>query len=299
MMFLIAFAATGTARAQNDALLTQQWLSRINQNPAATGNSEYLDVYLLMRQQWAGFENAPETQVLNIHNYFRRIQSGVGLTGMHDRLGVGYDAVNVKLAYAFHVNLGSKWLLSLGLSGGVMQTRYDPDKHFTIDREDDDFFNDRTSQLNPDVDFGIELNSQRFRFGASATHLMRTAAKQTTLKVGQQYHAYLSYRHPLGESFDLIGGVRGTNFDGKPYYDVNLTGMLLKKYWLGAAFRPGNAVAGMLGVQIAFLRLGYSYDYSLGDVRNIATGSHEIMVSFRISKPAKEINTKSPRFIEE
>jgi type IX secretion system PorP/SprF family membrane protein len=284
--------------AQNDALLTQQWLSRINMNPAATGNSNNIDIFVLMRRQWQGFDNAPETQVLNIHNYFDRIRSGIGLTATHDKTGIGNESINAKIAYAFHVNLSADWLLSLGLSGGILQKSFNPGSHYFEDATDPEIPHEKKSQLDPDVDFGLEISSQRFTIGASVTHIARLPDKETTLQAGQQYHAYLSYRQPIGESFDLIGGVRGSNFDQKYFIDASLTALLFKKFWIGGAFRPDNAAAGIAGFQVGFIRLGYAYDYSIGKTASLAKNSHEIMVSFKIGKPQKTINTKSPRFIE-
>jgi type IX secretion system PorP/SprF family membrane protein len=297
---VLALMAGTRVSAQNDVLLTQQWLSRINQNPAATGNSDNIDIFVLARRQWTGFDNAPLTQTLNIHNYFQRIRSGLGLTATHDETGIGNRLINAKLAYAYHVNLGEKWLLSLGLSAGILQNTFDPSGHFYIDTADPLLATlEKKSQLDPDFDFGIELSSQRFLFGASVTHIARLPDAATTLKLSQQYFGYVSYKQPVGESFDLIAGVRGTNFDEAYFVDFSLTGMLLKKYWIGAMFRPDNAVAGMIGMQIGFVRLGYSYDYSMGSAASLAKNSHEIMLSFKIGKPKRVINTKSPRFIEE
>jgi type IX secretion system PorP/SprF family membrane protein len=152
--------------------------------------------------------------------------------------------------------------------------------------------------MDPDFGFGIELSSQRLLLGASVTHIARMPDDAATLKPAQQYFGYASYKQPLGKSFDLIAGVRGTNFDQACFVDFSLTGLLLKKYWVGAAYRPDNAIAGMAGLEIGFLRLGYSYDYSIGSTASLARNSHEIMLSFRIGKPKRIINTKSPRFIE-
>jgi type IX secretion system PorP/SprF family membrane protein len=307
--FVLCFVAGYEIQAQNDILLTQQWLSRVNLNPAATGNSDNIDIFVLARRQWAGFDNAPQTGVLNVHSYFHRIQSGVGLTATYDKIGVGTSMINAKLAYAYHVNLGEKWLLSLGLSAGIIQQQFKPDDHYILPDQDDGYLLQKASELNPDVDFGIEINSQRFQFGASVTHLLKIAnfSFMEGSQIVQQYHAYASYKQPLGEKFDLMFGLRGTNFDSSPFVDVNLTGILLKNYWLGVAYRPQQlsdplnpqTVAAMVGVQIAFVRLGYSFDYSLGNIRNIARNSHEIMLSFKIKQPKKEIRTKSPRFIED
>lgn len=286
------------AQAQNDILLTQQWLSRININPAATGNSNNIDVFVLMRQQWQGFDNAPSTQVVNLHSYFDRIRSGIGLTAVHDEMGMDSRSINAKLSYAFHVNIGSNWLLSLGLSGGILQNSYDPTKHFIVDEQDPEMPREKVSELNPDFDFGFEFSSPRFIIGASVTHLARLPDQQTSMKQGQQYYAYLSYKQPIGESFDLVAAARGSNFVQDYFLDVSLTVILFKKIWIGGAFRPDNAVAGMAGFQLGFIRLGYAYDYSIGETSSLAKNSHEIMVSLKIGKGKKTVNTKSPRFIE-
>ncbi len=295
---VVLSASSPALIAQTDVLLTQQWLSRINMNPAATGNSDNIDVFVLLRQQWSGFENAPETGVMNIHSYFDRIRSGIGLTASYDKIGVGNTTIDAKLAYAFHVNIGERWLLSLGLSGGLEQRVYDPSKQFFIDETDPEIPYEKISQISPDVDFGFELSSERFLFGASATHLLKLPDQGTTKQDAQQYYAYARYKQPLGEKTALLAGVRGSNFDSKYFFEANLTAMFFDKFWIGGAFRPDNAAAGFAGVQLGFIRLGYAYDYSIGSTASLAKNSHEIVVSLKIGKPKRTINTKSPRFIE-
>ncbi|MBR5973235.1 MAG: type IX secretion system membrane protein PorP/SprF, partial [Paludibacteraceae bacterium] len=43
--------------AQQDMLLTQEYFSRVNRNPAATGNSNDIDIFLHGRIQWVGVDN--------------------------------------------------------------------------------------------------------------------------------------------------------------------------------------------------------------------------------------------------
>ncbi len=295
---LVVILLGNNSFAQSDALLTQQWFSRINMNPAATGNSDNIDVFILARQQWAGFEDAPETGVFNLHSYFDRIRSGIGLTATYDKIGIGNTTLDTKLAYAFHFNIGSNWLMSLGLSGGVKQRVFDPSKQFFIDETDPEIPYEKISKWSPDVDFGFELSSERFLIGASVTHLLKLPNQGTTEYDAQQYYAYLRYKQPLGQSVALIGGIRGSNFDTKYFLDASLTAMFFDKFWIGGCFRPDNAVAGFAGIQVSFFRLGYAYDYSIGSTASLAKNSHEIMLSLKIGKPKKTINTKSPRFIE-
>ena len=298
LVSIVALALTSNVFAQNDILLTQQMISRININPAATGNSDYLNAFVLMRQQWAGFENAPETGVINFHGYFDRIRSGLGLTATYDKIGVGNTSVNAKLAYAYHFNLGENWLMSLGLSGGVKQNAFDPTKQFFIDETDPEIPMEKISQLSPDVDFGFEISSERFLLGASATHLLKLPDQASSAYDAHQYYAYMRYKQPVGESVALYAGVRGSNFDTKYFLEGNLTAMFFDIFWIGGAFRPDNAAAGFAGVQFEFFKLGYAYDYSIGKTASLAKSSHEIVVSIRLAKLKKSVNTKSPRFIE-
>ena len=65
---LIASAASLSAlfcSAQQDLMVSQQIFSRINVNPAGTGNNKGCDAFLLGRIQWAGVDNSPKTGLLN------------------------------------------------------------------------------------------------------------------------------------------------------------------------------------------------------------------------------------------
>ena len=230
LVFFFMLTLAGVSVSAQDALLTQQWLSRINQNPAATGNSDNIDIFILSRRQWVGFDNAPTTQVVNIHNYFHRIRSGLGLSALLDETGIGNRTINAKLAYAYHVNTSDNWLLSLGLSAGIIQNTFDPSAHFYPDIDPLLATLEKNNFLEPDFDFGIELSSQRFLFGASVTHIARLPDDATTLKLSQQYFGYASYRQPVSHSFDLIVGVRGSKIAETYFVDFSLTAMLLKKY---------------------------------------------------------------------
>ena len=43
--------------AQRDLMLSQQFFSRLNINPSATGNTDDVDIFLLGRWQWMGLED--------------------------------------------------------------------------------------------------------------------------------------------------------------------------------------------------------------------------------------------------
>ena len=114
-LFFILFSLIGCcqlATAQQDILLTQQVFSRGNINPAGVGNTGDVDIFLFGRLQWLGVDNAPHTVLMNATNYFKKIQSGVGLTFYHDALGVGHGMTELKAEYSYQIDLKCVWICS-------------------------------------------------------------------------------------------------------------------------------------------------------------------------------------------
>jgi len=293
-LLLIALIIVGhVAYGQSDVLLTQQWFSRINVNPAATGNSNHVDVFLLNRQQWTGFVNAPRTSVLNAHSYFNAIQSGLGLSLLYDKIGVGHQTVNALFSYAYHIDLNDNSLLSMGLSGGLYNSNWDPKKNI-MSEENDPLITDISSRTSADFNAGVELNMYGITWGASITHLLNT--ESFTGKPGREFYIYTRYRIAIDRSFEILPGVMYRNGNKNHFFDFNVTGFYQKKYWVGLSFRPKNAFSVILGIEYDMFRVGYAYDHSIGATSSLATNSHEIMLSVRIQKPQKD--RKTTRFFD-
>ncbi len=294
---VLLFAVSVCTYGQTDMFLTQQWFSRVNFNPASTGNSNNIDIFLLNRQQWAGFENAPKTSVLNAHSYFNSIHSGLGLSVIYDKLGVSHKTVDALLSYAYHFNVGEEALLSLGLSGGVYNSNWDPKNNTLGEENDPELLTEKSSRTNADFNAGLELNMYGITFGTSVTHITSANVESSlTGKPAREYYGYARYRMAVTRTFDLAPGIMYRNANRSNFFDFNLTGFLMKKYWAGISFRPGNAFAAMLGLEIGMFRVGYAYDRSIGQTSSLATNTHEIMLSVRIRKP--QTNKPTPRFID-
>ena len=294
---ILLFAISSATYGQSDIFLTQQWFSRINMNPAATGNSNNVDVFLLNRQQWVGFDNAPRTSILNAHSYFNSIQSGLGFSLMFDKLGVSYRTVNAMLSYAYHVDLTDDVLLSMGLSGGLYNSSWDPRKNSFLQEEDDDFYNNASKRTSADFDAGVELNGYGASFGLSVTHLLSASPEDAySGKPGRAFYSYARYRKAIDRYFDIVPGIMYRNSNHSNFFDFNVMGYYMKKYWAGLSYRPNNSFAIMIGGEYNMFRIGYSYDRSAGATSSLAANTHEIMLSVRIQKPQK--GRKTTRFFD-
>ena len=297
IVFVLLIVAGSAVYGQSGVFLTQQWFSRINMNPAATGNSNNVDIFLLNRQQWTGFDNAPRTSVLNAHSYFNAIQSGLGMSLMFDKLGLSYQTVDALLSYAYHIDLTEDILLSLGLSGGLLNNNWDPKKNRFSEENDPELLVEKTSRTSANFNTGLELYAYGITFGLSATHLLNSKPEKShSGEPGIEIHSYLRYRMAIDQSFDIAPGIMYRNGNRSNFFDVNVMGYYLKKYWAGFSFRPKSALAMMLGAEYGMFRFGYSYDHSIGTTSSLATNSHEFMLSVRIQKPQK--GRKTTRFLD-
>ena len=78
-------------------------------------------------------------------------------------------------------------------------------------------------------------------------------------------------------------------------YDVNANFLIKEKIWIGASYRSGDAVSGILGIQVSpqFI-VSYSYDYTLSKIQKYTTGSHEFALGYVFMYKGKKIVT--PRY---
>lgn len=308
-LILVVALAPFFVYGQNDVQLTQQFLSRVNYNPAATGASNYMNAYLLARQQWVGFKGAPVTQVLNVHNYVEGINSGLGLSVINDKTGPA-NAINAKLAYAYHIHFENTSYLSFGLGAGILHKNLNIDQLVAESgRPESDptlqTYINRFNGLNPDFDFGIEYNMEKWQIGASVTHLNLDPIKITNLQSGRHFYAHTKYTFDLDRDWKLVPqAVAHISAWPIGQLELNTLAYYKSRFWFGASVRVSDefvmeTVAGIVGLFVTdFLRLGYSYDYNPGPISQYSGGSHEIMLSLRLGKGDSGYGRKTPRFFE-
>lgn len=288
--FLLYIFITSTliAKGQNDPNITQWMFMRSAFNPAATGANKGLDIAIWDREQWMGLEGRPSTQMLNLGYFIGGANSGLGITVAYDRLGFQSN-LTARLNYAYHIILGEKMYLSFGVSGGIVNTTTQFSKlNFGTPNTDPLTANMQENNIAPDIAAGIELYHKNFQIGVSGMHLLGSN-KSAYPTFARNLFAYANYSINIGENVRIVPGIIGRSPLYLFQFEGNLVGYFLKdRFWIGAAYRYNDAVSGIAGVQIVKgLRLGYSFDFSMGRLQNYNTGTHEFMLSYAWKKPRK------------
>jgi type IX secretion system PorP/SprF family membrane protein len=300
----LAFAAQ-SVRAQQDALFSQYMFNHLLINPAYAGSHDYMMATLLYRNQWVKWDNAPTTEAATLHGPLGNTNLGWGGSLTHDHEGVT-DRTDFFLNLAYHIKLTEKLKLGMGLRGGLSYwVRKNSDLVYW-DPNDPKFEGDKTTNILPNVGAGFYLYSKRFYAGLSAPEVLAYDPNNALSVNGdegkeiprQKQHYFLTSGVAIPVSPDVVlkPSVLLKFVPNAPVEaDINLNVLLANILWLGVSYRTEDAVVAMVEIQLSRkLRLGYAYDFTMSDVKDYSTGSHEIMLAYDFGYDIMKI--KTPRY---
>lgn len=306
LVFILLVMLVCAAQAQQEVQFSQYVFNGLSVNPAYAGYREELYLHSTYRQQWAGFQGAPQTGTVALDGitdvYTRRVGLGGQITW--DRLGP-QESISLYGSYAYRIPVGNDNRLCLGLGLGATQYAVDGRSRKYVDADDPALVLGKQSTLVPDARFGIYYNTYRSFIGLSVMDLFSayTGGKlyfgngtlYSTLR--RSRHIYLSGGTVLylTEDVKLKPSVMiKDDLTGPTNIDLNVFVLLQETVWLGASYRagmnlwkkapseelsPSTAVSMMAEVFLGDnLRLGYSYDISTNGISKYQRGSHELSI---------------------
>ncbi|MBL7890266.1 MAG: type IX secretion system membrane protein PorP/SprF [Bacteroidia bacterium] len=297
----LMFMQTET-NAQQDVMVSQYMFNGLLLNPAYSGSHPYFSSTLLHRSQWVKFDGAPMTQILAVDGPIKNKNMGVGLIVLHDQVGAT-DQTDIYANYSYHLKLG-KGKLSFGIKAGVSRYLFNTDQLTYWDAGDAvyDQGNKLTAWL-PKFGFGMYYYTDKW-FGGLSVPTLLAYDKNYTFGADVNRSSFLD-RHYMATGGVIIR--LNDNFKMKPstlikyvptaplQADINLNFLYKDQFWLGASYRTGDAVSAIIEYQTNFrFRVGYSYDFTLSNIRRYSSGTHEIMIGYDFGKDLSKV--KTPRF---
>ncbi len=307
--FILALAAT-LASAQQEAILSQFFYNKTLSNPAAAGTSGQPCLTAFHRQQWAGLDGAPSTQVLSFHAPTFADRVGLGLTLMNDRIGF-FNSTFINAAYAYRVAFGSG-KLAIGVQGSYLHHRADWEKAETISS---------TKPLAGAVDAtpifnfgaGLHFENEHFFLSASVPFILEKGLVKGNEGIvddftGTAPHLFISTGGlvPISGKVTMRPAFASRFTKHAPAStDVHVSFGFLEnnKIWLGGTYRwslsespsVGDALIAMAQYQIGKrLRAGVTYDFSLNKIQQQTAGTYELMLEYCFG--SRELEVKHPRF---
>ncbi len=308
-IFLVLVFLPVSGFSQQDVLISNYMFNTLAYNPGFAGISDMVCATAVNRQQWVGFERAPATTIFNISAPVSpfKINSGVGLTVNSDRIGFEKD-ISLTVSYSYHMEVG-QGTLGIGINAGMFNMTLDPTwkipggDAFTPPSGDPLIPESKESSLAFDAGLGLYYKADRYYAGLSVTHINRPNIRFSKGVSFLSRHYYLTAGYILqlpNPSLELLPSLY-TISDGKIIH-FSATSLIRynKKIWGGVSYRPGDAIAAILGIELFNgIRIGYAYDFPISDIIRNTSGSHEFMVNycFDISLGKSPMRYKSIRFL--
>jgi type IX secretion system PorP/SprF family membrane protein len=289
---IFAIALSGFTFAQQIALNSQYLFNEMIVNPGATGAKEYIPVQFNFRKQWTSFPGSPTTQLISAHSAIAK-KMGFGGVIFNDVSGPSRrTGFNINTAYHLQLDKNNYHRLGLGVGISVTQHLIDVTKLTTYLPDDPAVLRGYNNQMVPDASFGAFYHFKDKGFaGISASNLVQFERDLYNFEnllfnpMVRTYYVIGGYHFDLGKNFGLKTTALGQVIEtGTWQADVTLLGTYKDMVWLGASYRHTDCVAFLAGGQVGPLKFGYSYDYTLSDIGQYSSGSHEIFLELQLSR---------------
>ncbi|WGK64629.1 PorP/SprF family type IX secretion system membrane protein [Croceiramulus getboli] len=306
-IFTLLFLWTIKGLAQQDPIFTQYMYNLSVINPAyATSNEGVINLGGLYRTQWTGIEGAPQTATFFAHTPINdRVE--IGISFVHDEIGDVLSQTGVFADFAYKLRVSEFGRLALGLKAGAtfFSTDFNGFQLGSGDITTDPAFAANANETFPNVGIGAFYYGDNYYVGLSAPNLLNNThleEENGVSRFGEEaVHYYLTggYVFDINADFKVKPSAMIRAVGGAPLsVDINANVLMYQRFEAGVSYRIGDAVAGLVNFEVKpGLRIGYAYDYTLSNLGDYSSGSHEIMVLFDLDffgfMPGY---LKSPRF---
>lgn len=288
---IIGIISFGAISAQQVPLYTQYMLNDFVFNPAITGTDDYYQAKSDNRYQWVGITDAPRSYILSVYGPHRTKDMGFGgyvfndVTGPTSRTGA-YGS------YAYNIRIKEDLRLSLGLSMGLLQFKIDGSKVILHDEGDPSFGHNMYIDYLPDANLGTYLYASNYYFGMAASQLLNNKVGFSDLealglnKLKSHFMIHGGYLYAIGSNIDIEPSLMIKYVAPAPVqFDFGLRAAWQKRVWAGFSYRTKDAASILLGYNHEeLLFFGYSYDFTLTNIKKYSSGTHELMIGARFNK---------------
>ncbi|WP_372751194.1 PorP/SprF family type IX secretion system membrane protein [Labilibaculum sp.] len=308
---LFVFMCFTNSQAQEEIRFSNYKANQLFYNPAYAGTTGFMEGVLGYRKQWVDIEGAPETASLSFQAPINYTNSGLGIVAYNNKLGIQSD-VAIFINYGYHIQIGFKGNLSMGLQAGFIHkqynwgdlTFYDPYINSEISASDPIVSDGTESSWVPNFGLGFYYYTPDYYLSLSIPRLltndqistggisnnMSFDAESTFYYLGAGIKKSLNQEIDFSPSIFFVGSQKTSNL-----LSVNLDFEHESGISAGAGYRSDSSWAALLGYQFnQKMKFSYSYEKSFGNSTSNSNTTHEIILNYNLSLRKSQIT--SPRY---
>jgi type IX secretion system PorP/SprF family membrane protein len=284
----------------NSSAQTRKYFSQFNQlqsyfNPALTGYEGSI-VRGLVRNQWTGFEGAPQTYFLSAEIDPMEMSgeseaallgnTAAGLNLIHDNFGP-FRQTEMLLSYGARVRISRSTNLRLGVAANYSNVRLDGNNLTTEQANDptvNAYINQYANMQILDFNAGFALTHQNYYFAYGVQNVASGRVNRGDVFIDKRPFVNVfqtGFKQVVSSQFSVL-----TNFlyrvqsDLPANFEANIKIMMMDKFWLGVGHRISYANSYQVGFLMSNLKFGYAYEMPVSKSYLIPNPTHEFMVSF-------------------
>lgn len=292
---ILVLGCTFKVSANMDPLYTQFMTNPFLVNPALAGTYNYYQIITNSRLQWAGFNNAPVTNVISMFGPLVNQPMGLGGYIMNDQTGPT-SITTLMASYAYNYGITEDLKISMGLSVGIFQYKLDGGE--TTYGYDPVYNGQPNVSWGPDASFGTYLYSSTYHAGFSINNLLGNklemqgdTATSTLTRLKQHFYVHGGYKYLINREMSLEPTLILRKVGAIPLQlDFNVRFWYGKRQWDktamwgGVSYRSQDAVTLMIGFTYKRkIEVGYSYDIGINKLSPYHNGTHELMLGFKFN----------------
>lgn len=282
---------------QQQTLFTNYLVNQYLYNPAYAGVLDGTQINAGYRNQWVGFDGSPKTYMLNGYGKMKKKPNmALGAILTSERIGL-LQRTSFYGTYSYHLKINKKAAINFGIGVGGIRHRVRVYDAKPYDKDDAYLGSDVLSAFAFDANAGFYFYTKNFFLGFSDQQ-MPNAKILWANSIGRNtnhFYAYTGYNFHFGSKKEWIvqpSVLVRTNSPVPYQYELHAKLIYDEMLWLGLSYRDKSSACALIGCNInKQYSASYSYDYTLTQLSNYSTGSHEIMLSYLI--PFKKKKSKS------
>jgi type IX secretion system PorP/SprF family membrane protein len=297
-----------SVNAQQEYQVSHNMFNSAAINPGAAGIDNAICGQLIGRQQWMGFDGAPQTYILNVNanlGVFNMPDNiGAGLTMYQDIIGAGFSTT-AKLSGNYQLELANGAKLGLGIDLGIISAGIDPTQLNASQAGDNTLYallNSNSTVTGSTFTGGVGsfYKASNLYFGVSTSQILEseTVHESATIKLSRHYYITGGYETKpfMGGDMVLKPSIFIKTDGAVTTMDAAVIGEYQSLIWLGASYRTGDAIIAMTGLNINKLKVGLAYDFTTSDISTTSSsGSAELFLRYCHSI---EVKTKKRIFVD-
>jgi type IX secretion system PorP/SprF family membrane protein len=310
LLLAVLITLGAVVKAQYSPQVSYFMYDHLRTNPGSAGSKDMICATGIYRSQFIGFPGAPKTPFAEVEAPFKLFgtKNGVGFSAYNDTWGNNSD-INFSLSYAFRIDVGDG-TLGIGLQAGGYSSKIKPNWIYPGgDQTGTGIPQGDANRLALNLGAGLFYRTEDIYFGVSVLNLnkptINTSGKSANTDVSynlpRQFYVTAGYNMQLSNpAYELEPAVLLKSDGVVTDLDLNLTVTYNKKIWGGVSYRTGEAIIGMIGLElIENLKVGFAYDFATSALTKYSSGSSEILLNycFKIGVEKAPQKYKSIRFL--